>query len=153
MTDKFYSLTMEDLNSKIAELQEKNHFALLWDLRETFSPKELPSKLGWTRISTKGDLPLCDYNCGLFCVSVELYGQGYQIDGKYAGVNYYVHFHVGNADDMSWDAWSKPYDTKEECLQQVYKTAKVLDDLVSMPSEEHLNEMLAPYGLYGQLEG
>lgn len=152
MRDKFYSPELENLNNKIAELQEKNHFGLLWDLREVFSPKPLPNGLGWTRISTQGDLDLHDYNCGLFCVYVRLMGQGRFIDGDKSKhtVDWYVFFHVGNADDSSWSAWSQPYEDKDKCLEQVNKTAEILKDLVSMPNGETLNEMLRPYGLYGE---
>jgi hypothetical protein len=149
---KFNHEILKRLNDEMATLQYLNHFSLLSKLGEAFSPKELPDKLGWTRISTKGNLELHDYNNGLFCVTVKLSGQGRMKDGKFDGVDYHVRFHVGNSDDSSWGAWSKPYEDKEECLAQVNKTAQILNDLVSMPTGEELNDMLQPYGLYGQWE-
>lgn len=154
MSQKFYSPELEVLNASIVRIQQQNHFGLLWDLKEIFSPKPHPNGLGWTRISTKGNLRLCDYNCGLFCVSVTLSGQGRFTDDEKKShvIDWYVHFHVGNADDSSWGAWSQPYNDKEKCLAQVNKTAEILNDLVSMPDSDTLNEMLRPFGLYGELQ-
>jgi hypothetical protein len=148
MRNKFYCPDLKELNDKFAELTHKNPFGLLFDIREIFSTKPTPNGLGHTRISTTGKLEICDYGVGLLVVSVKLVGQGNKPPET---TDYFVQFHIQSGDDSSWIAWSKPYKSKEDCLEMVKKVSELLTDLICLPSSEDLNEMLRPYGLYGEI--
>jgi hypothetical protein len=134
----------------------KNHFKALFDLQELFRPQKDEFGNGYIRISAKGDFGLFDYGVGLLSVQVSVVGYGKGALGKpdeeVDKVNYTVLFTVGCADDGLWQAWSRVM-PKEKCEQLVEKIkTEILDDLSSLPKDTELNEMLQPYGLFGQYE-
>ena len=64
--------------------------------------------------------------------------------------------HIGNIDDGSWEAYSRHYTNAEECNQL---TEKVYQAFVKsegrdtvLPTEEELNEMLRPLGMWGSTQ-
>lgn len=135
---------------------KQNHFQALYDLKNMFRPQKDESKYGYIRISSKGNFGLFDYGVGLLSVHVSVVGYGKGALGKpdeeVNDVNYVVLFTVGCADDGLWQAWSKVM-PKEKCERMVEKIKiEILDELSILPTDVELNEMLQPYGLFGQYE-
>lgn len=135
----------------MGDLIKRNPFAVLSELREAFKPKRV-SDYEHARISTKGEFELVDYNAGLYVVSIKVSGQPKQdAEGKYLKENGYVtRLYVGNLDDCAWDSSSVMFDTLEEAQELKERMLPLLDKLTVMPKAETLNEMLRPYGLYGE---
>lgn len=147
---EFYNKEIEALHNAAEPMLTGHSGGFLFDIREVFSRRKI--RFGWVRISTSGNLGLCDYGCGLHDVSVYASGEGYRDkDGKIQ-VRYNVRFRVGTGDDGSWGAWGPSFDTLDECLTHVEKVAPILDDLVSLPTEDELNKMLQPFGMFGEFE-
>ena len=135
---------------------KKNHFKALFDLKEMFRPQKDEFGHGYIRLSAKGNFGLFDYGVGLLSVHVSFvaYGKGAlgKPDEEVDDVNYTVLFTVGCADDGLWQAWSKVM-PKEKCESLVEKIKiDILDELSILPTDVELNEMLQPYGLFGQYE-
>ena len=127
-----------------------NSFGVLSDLKELMRPKKV-AEGRWVRISTSGKLGLCHYDAYLHDICVWYCGVPEQVDGKWVVTSYNVRFHIGNLDDCSWGAWSKNM-SKEEAIDMVEKIAPILDDLTELPTEDELNEMLRPFGMFGTFE-
>lgn len=153
MKNHFYNSQIESLDTEFPELYRKNSHAVLSDLRNLFDVKKCTGIVyGYFRISTKGNFELVDYNAGLYDVSIKAVGEGYY-EGDEHKSRWAVRFMVSNLDDMMWIGYSKNYDSKEECIKHVDFVASILDDLVTMPTEQELNEMLRPFGIFGTFEG
>lgn len=143
---------LKTLNEVFGDALAKNHFSVIGDLRELFSPKR-DQHGRWYRISCTGELNLCDYNAGLVSVSLSVQADRYdQALNKF--FDYVVFLSVGTLDDGSWAAWSKTYEDVNEATAMMNKIGEeLLPDLVVLPTDEKLNEMLRPYGLFGEYQG
>ncbi len=147
-----YTETLKSFFEKAGEEQKKNSHGVLSSLKNCFAPVKVEEGF-YTRISTKGEFNLFDYGAGLYCVKIFTCAHSLEQDGAAKpNIKWSVKFHVGNLDDMSWGAWSKFFDTKEEAVVLAEKLAPILEDLAVMPTEKELNEALRPFGMYGECE-
>jgi hypothetical protein len=156
MSEKFHSPQFESFSPIFGQLLVKNSFATLWDLAYLFQTRKIEDG-HWERITARGNnFPLHDYGCGLYSVSLLVNAMGYFAEEpgkeKTHRIHYCVLFHIGCADDGEWQAWSKYFDTEQEAITLAEKLVPILDDLSSTPTEAELNEMLKPFGLWGQIQ-
>lgn len=147
MSKDYYSPQMEALDSAMSKLIKENSFGLLFDFRKIMAPRKI-SDSWWARISTSGQLNLCSYGVELHNVTLRCVEIGH-LDSPNT---FEVRFSIGTADDGSWGACSKQFSTKEEAEALVLKMVPILNDLTVLPSESDLNEMLRPFGLFGEFE-
>lgn len=142
------------LNEEFAECLSRNSYSVIADLRELFTPKK--DKFGrWRRISCTGELQLCDYGAGLVDVRASYMAERSRDDTtKSEFIGWVVRFSVGTLDDGTWGAWSKLFDHKDDAIDLMNKLGEeLLPELAVLPTDEKLNEMLRPYGMYGEYEG
>lgn len=129
---------------------EKNPYRYLNELYKNYFQVQKTDR-GYIRVSAKGLFNLFEYGRGIYWVHVETVGYGRELDGKPI-IQYCVLFSVGTINDGNWQAWST-YHSKEKCQEIVEKINKeIFPDLGSMPSEEMLNELLKPFGLFGAFQ-
>ena len=134
----------KQLNDNIGKLLLQNSFGVLSDLRQIMLPRKIKDG-EWVRISVCGELGLSHYNSGIHNIHIS-------ISGNYENkiISYGVLFSIGNLDDGLWQAWSKYFPTQQEAIDLAEKIAPILDDLVVLPTSEKLNDMLKPFGLFGE---
>jgi hypothetical protein len=150
---QFIFTQFKELDEQIGMLISRNHFAVLSDLSKVMQPRKIFDGY-WVRLSTKGDFELCDYGRGLYAVKISVNGYGAGLVNDSPKIQYCVNFHVGNIDDMSWDATSPYTESRADCVKLAEEMAPViLKQLNVMPTSDILNEMLRPYGMYGTLNG
>ncbi len=140
----------KDVDRLLGDRIAKNSHAVVSIFKHLMRPRKI-SEGHYARLSVAGKLGLCHYNAGLYCIQLRTNISPIQVDGK-TKYEYVVQFHIGNLDDMSWDAWSKYFETKEEADALVEKMAPLLDDLVELPTNDELNDLLQPFGLYGEFQ-
>ena len=104
------------------------------------------SKIGtnhvWDKIVIYNeDFPVIDYGRGLLRVRIGLYPER----------NFWkVTFHVGNIDDGGWLAVESHSGSQDDRLKKAELIAEtVLKDMVKIPDEKTLNELLRTFGMYG----
>lgn len=126
-----------------------NPYRLLSDLRDAFKPFQ-DENGDWHRISTTGmGNDLCHYNSGLYWLRLSVTSNHNESSQLFS-----VHFHIGNLDDMSFDAWSRLFDTKEEAESFRDEVAHtILPDLNVMPDDmvNHLNIELRKFQMFGEI--
>jgi hypothetical protein len=99
---------------------------------------------GYAKFIQTGDLSLCDYGRGFIDLEIYTY-----LD--HAG-SPSVRLWFGTIDDGDFGAWLR-CNTKEEADNLVEQIAlSVFEGMVKFPSDEELNTLLRPYGVYATYE-
>lgn len=145
MKDYYFNPEIKSLNDLLGKRLANNGGGVLHDLKNLMRPKKIKDG-EWVRISVCGELGLSHYNSGIHDIHIRVVGN---YENKI--ISYGVLFHIGNLDDGEWQAWSKYFPTIQEAIDLVEKIAPILDDLVVLPTSDELNEMLKPFGMYGEL--
>jgi hypothetical protein len=100
--------------------------------------------IGYQKIVQKGDFELYDYYRGFLAVDI------YSTPALDRG-NYQIRVYISNIDDGDWGAWSNSI-SLEKANSGVEKIKDIFKEMVKLPGEKEINNMLLPYGLYGSFE-
>lgn len=141
------NIEFSGLDEKFPKLMVTNPWSILYNLKNLMRPRRI-SDGHWMCFVSKGRFELHDYGCGLYSIYIRTLPWTVGSETK----GYSVQFHVGCADDGSWAAWSSVFDNKDHADKLVEKLSKLLPDLTNMPTSKELNDLLFPFGLYGEFE-
>jgi hypothetical protein len=126
-----------------------DRFKALSELMELHEGPAAPHCLHYCKMVQTGPFNLFDYGRGFLEISVRSMPIGGKEDqrGKYQ-----VRIYIMTVDDGGWGAWSTTT-TLDKANATVKKVRDLIEGMVVLPTEEKLNEMLIPLGLYGVNEG
>jgi hypothetical protein len=140
-----------DIEPLIAEGYTLNSLHTLSSICDLLLPRRLnpDHEYGWACISTTGLFELFDYGRGLLFVSVT-------VERTPDPERACCRVHIGNIDDGEWQARSdtvltgKAQTLVDEVAKALFLERGEMTGLRVLPSSERLNEILEPFGLYGE---
>jgi hypothetical protein len=140
-----------DIEPLIAEGYTLNSFYTLDSICGLLLPRRLnpEHQYGWACISATGLFELFDYEKGFLFVSVT-------VERTPDPEKACCRVHIGNIDDGQWQARSDLIFTKkaqslvDEVAKALFLEGGKMIGLRILPSSERLNEILEPFGMYGE---
>lgn len=119
-----------------------SRYAEFEKLRELTKPTK--TERGYTKFIQRGNIEFFDYNHGFFDVCV------YTLQ-THKG-EWFVRIWLDTVDDGDYGSWT-PVDSKEEgdaLVQKIFED--VFENMIALPTQDELNELLRPYGAYVNYE-
>ena len=134
---------------EIKENCRYSKFDGLESLTKLFAIDVVDGTTRYEKMCQTGDLDFYDYGRGFLNVeiypSADIYGEKDE-NGKF--LNYFCRMWFATIDDGDFGGWSKPM-SKENAQELCKRIAReVFEDMVSLPTEKELNEILRPYGMF-----